>query len=94
MEISFLQILLYVLGAGLLLSLIILVIKIIYSVNRINFLLDSIERKMKTIDKAFTTVDKIVDTFSLASDRFVDSVTSIVNKIFKKKKVKKEREDD
>lgn len=94
MEISFLQMLLYVLGAALLSVLIILVIKLIYSVNRINFLLDNVERKMKTIDKAFTAVDKIVDTFSFASDRFVDSATALVNKIFKKKKVKKEREDD
>ena len=94
MEISFLQILLYVLGAGLLLALIILVVKLIYSVNRINFLLDNIERKMRTIDKAFTAVDKIVDTFSLASDRLVDGVTSIVSKMFRKKKNKKEREDD
>lgn len=94
MEISFLQILLYVLGAALLLSLIILVIKVIYSVNRINYLLDSVSMKMKTVDKAFVAVDKIVDTFSLASDRFVDSATSLITKIFKKKKVKKEREDD
>ncbi len=91
---SFLQILLYVLGAGLLFALIILVIKLIYSVNRINYLLDNIERKMRTIDKAFTAVDRVVDALSLASDRFVDGMTSIVSKVFKKKKVKKEREDD
>ena len=90
---EFLQILLYVLGSGLLLSLIILVIKVIYSINRINYLLDSVTMKMKTIDKAFVAVDKIVDTFSLASDRFVDSATSFITKIFKKKN-KKEREDD
>ncbi len=91
---SFLQIMLYVLGAGLLFALIILVIKLIYSVNRINYLLDNIERKMRTVDKAFTAVDRVVDALSLASDRFVDGLTSIVSKVFKKKKVKKEREDD
>jgi len=91
---SFLQILLYVLGAGLLFALIILVVKLIFSVNRINFLLDNIERKMKTVDKAFTAVDRVVDAISFASDRFVDGLTSIVGKVFKKKKVKKESEDD
>ena len=49
---------------------------------------------MKTVDKAFTAVDRVVDAISFASDRFVDGLTSIVGKVFKKKKVKKESEDD
>ena len=94
MEMNFLQMLLYILGAGLLIALIVLVIKLIYSVNRINFMLDNVERKMKTVDKAFNAIDKVVDTISLASDRFVDGATSLINKIFSKKKKDKEREDD
>ena len=41
MDTNFLQILLYILGSGLLIALIVLVIKLIYSVNRINFILDN-----------------------------------------------------
>ena len=94
MDTNFLVIMLYVLGAVLLVALIVLVIKVIYSVNRINFLLDNIERKMKTFDKAFNAVDKVVDSLSFASDKFVDGLTSIVNKVFKKKKNKKESEEN
>ena len=94
MNADFLVIMLYVLGAVLLVALIVLVIKIIYSVNRINFLLDNVERKMKTFDKAFNAVDKVVDTLSFASDKFVDGLTSIVSKVFKKKKNKIEKESE
>lgn len=86
---EFLQILLYFLGAVLLVALIVLVIKLIYSINRINSILDNVEVKMKTFDKAFSTVDRIVDTFSLVSDRLVDSLSSVIGKMFSHKKTKK-----
>ena len=58
MDISFLQILLYVLGAIFLVCLIVLSIKVIYTVNRINFLLDNIERKISVLDKARVAKEK------------------------------------
>ncbi len=94
MDYSYLQFLLYVLGAVLLGSLIILVIKLVYSVNRINSILDSVEKKMKTVDKAFGAVDKIVDSFSSATDKVVDGVASVINKIFSHKKKKNRIKDD
>ena len=92
MDITFLQVLLYVLGAVLMVCLIVLVIKTIYTVNRINFLLDNIERKMKVIDQIFNAVDRFADSFSLATDKITNSLMNVVSKMFKKKK--KEREDD
>ena len=97
MEVGFLQILLYVLGAVLLVALIILVIKLVYSVNRINSILDNVENKMRTFDKAFVAVDKMVDSFSMVSDKVVDGVASVINKIFThKRKTRniKEREEE
>ena len=88
MDTSYLQFLLYVLGAVLLGALIVLVIKLIYSINRVNEILDSVERKMKTVDKAFNAVDKIVDSFSAATDRVVDGVASLISKVFNHKKRK------
>lgn len=88
MDMSYLQFLLYVLGAVLLGTLIVLVIKLIYSINRVNEILDNVERKMKTVDKAFNAVDKIVDSFSVATDRVVDGMASIISKIFNHKKKK------
>ena len=94
MEITFLQIILYVLGAVLLVTLIVLAIKLVYSVNRINSILDSVERKMRTVDKAFNAIDRVVDSLSIASDRIVDRVASLVGRVFNgKRKNKKEKED-
>ena len=88
MDASYLQFLLYVLGAILLGALIVLVIKLIYSINRVNVILDSVERKMKTVDKAFNAVDKIVDSFSAVTDKVVDGIASAIGKVFSHKKKK------
>ena len=94
MDVSYLQFLLYVLGAVLIGSLIILVIKLIDSVNRVNSILDSVETKMKTVDRAFGAVDRIVDSLSLAADKVVDGVASGISKVFSNKKKKKDIKDD
>ena len=89
-----LPIILYVLGAVLLVALIVLTIKLIYSVERINVLLDGVERKMKTIDKIFGAVDNVTDSVAALSDRIVDGVASIISKVFGRKKKRKEIEED
>ena len=89
MDTGFLQILLYILGSILLIALIVLVIKLVYSINRVNSILDNVELKMKTFDKAFVAIDKVVDSFSLVSDRLVDGVASVISKLFTHKKTSK-----
>jgi len=87
-----LPIILYVLGAVLLVALIVLTIKLIYSVERINVLLDGVERKMKTVDKIFGAVDNMADAFAALSDKVVDGIAGIINKVFGGRK-KKRRKD-
>ena len=98
MDVSYLQFLLYVLGAVLLGALIILVIKLVYSISRINMILDSLEKKLRTVDKAFGAVDRIVDAFSLATDKVVEGISNSISKVFnhkkKKSKIKEEVEED
>ena len=94
MDVSYFQVVLYVLGAVLLGALIVLVIKLVYSVNRINSILDSVERKMKTVDKAFGAVDRIVDTFSAVTDKVVDGIASGISKVFSHKKKKSKIDDE
>jgi len=98
MDTSYLQFLLYILGAVLLGALIVLVVKLVYSVNRINSILDSVESKMKTVDKAFGAVDRLVDSFSAVTDKIVDGLASGISKIFnhkkKKSRIKEEMEED
>ncbi len=98
MEASYMQFLLYVLGAVLLGALIVLVIKLVYSVNRINSILDSVDKKIKTFDKAFVAVDRVVDSFSQVSDKVVDGIANMINKVFshkkKKNRIKNEIEEE
>lgn len=94
MDVSYLQFLLYVLGAVLLGALIVLVVKLVYSVNHINNILDSVEKKMKTVDKAFNAVDRLVDSFSSVTDRVVDGVAGVISKVFNHKKKSKIREKE
>ena len=94
MDTSYLQFLLYVLGAVLLGALIVLVIKLVYSVNRINSILDSVEKKMKTVDKAFGAVDRLVDSFSAVTDKVVDGIAAGISKVFNRKKKKTKEEDE
>ena len=93
MDISYMQFLLYVLGAILLGALIVLVVKLVYSVNRINSILDSVESKMKTVDKAFGAVDRLVDSFSSVTDKIVDGIASGISKIFNHKKRKNKKDE-
>jgi len=98
MDVSYLQFLLYVLGAVLLGVLIVLVVKLIYSINRVNAILDNVEKKIKTVDKAFNAVDRLVDSFSFATDKIVDGVSNAISKVFshkkKKERIKKEVEKE
>ena len=94
MDTSYLQFLLYVLGAVLLGALIVLVIKLVYSVNRINSILDSVEKKMKTVDKAFGAVDRLVDSFSAVTDKVVDGASHLLGSIFKRKKRKNDDDEE
>ena len=94
MDVSYLQFLLYVLGAVLLGALIVLVVKLVGSVNHINTILDSVEKKMKTVDKAFGAVDRLVDSFSSLTDKVVDGIASGISKIFNHKKKKNKIKDN
>ena len=90
-----LEIILYLLGSILLVTLIVLSVKLIKSIDRINLLLDSVEKKMKTVDQVFAVVDKVADTFAIFSDRVVDGISTIISKMFvkKTKKVEKIKEE-
>ena len=87
-----LPIILYVLGAVLLVALIVLTIKLIYTVERVNVLLDGVERKMKTVDKIFGAVDNMADAFAALSDKIVDGIAGIINKVFGGRRKKRNKD--
>lgn len=89
-----LEIILYLLGSILLVTLIVLSVKLIKSIDRINLLLDSVEQKMKTVDQVFGVIDKVADTFAIFSDKMVDGLSGFISKLFtRRKKVEKIKEE-
>lgn len=88
---TFLMILLCMLGSILLVVLIILSIKLIATVDRVNSMLDEVNVKIGKLDKLFKVVDLVTDNMAMISDKIVDGVSSVIRKIFNRKK---ERKDD
>ena len=91
---TFFPVLMYILGAILLGCLIVLVIKLIYTVEKTNNILDDVEAKIKTLDGFFYAIDKTSSTISSLSDRFFDRILSFASKFRGKKRKKVEKEED
>lgn len=85
-----LPIILYSLGAILLVVLIILGIKLIQSVDKTNKLLDDVQKKVSSLDALFHIIDTMTDTLSGLTERVVDLISGTISKIFKRKKIKEE----
>ena len=88
--IQILSIILYSLGIILLLVLIILSVKLIHTVDKTNKILDDIYSKTKSLNGLFDAIDKVTDTLCTLSDSLVGKVTSVIGKIFPKKRRKKD----
>lgn len=80
-----LLLILYSLGSILLVVLIILGIKLIITMNKIEDVVDDINKKVKSLDGFFSIVDFTTDKLAMLSDKFVDTIASLINRIFKKK---------
>lgn len=93
-----LPIILYFLGAVLLIVVIILISKLITTVDKVNILLDDVEGKSQKLNGLFDAVEKLGDTLSVANNKITGVVAGVINKLFKGKKKKKnisiEEEED
>ncbi len=87
-------ILLYFLGAVLLFVIILLCLKLVDTVEKVNVLLDDIIAKSKSLDNLFGAIDSVGDTISSINLKFVNTISSIVGKLFKRRKAKKNIEED
>jgi len=83
-----LPIILYILGSILLIVLIILGIKLIVTMNKIENVVDDINGKVKSLNGFFSMIDNTADKLALLSDRFVDTITSLIKRIFMRKEKK------
>lgn len=81
---------LYILGAILLVTLIILTIKLIITMNKIEKVVDNITVKVKTLDSLFEMVGLVTGKFTTITDKVVDSIALLIERIFKGKEDKNE----
>lgn len=90
-------IILYFLGAVLLVVIIILITKLISTVDKVNILLDDIEGKSQSLNGLFDAIGKVGDTLSVANNKVTGFVAGIASKLFKQKRKRKkdiEEEDE
>lgn len=90
-------IILYFLGAVLLVVVIILITKLISTVDKVNILLDDIEDKSQSLNGLFDAISRIGDTLSAANNRVTGFIAGIASKLFKQKRKRKkdiEEEDE
>ena len=84
--IDVLSIILYILGSILLIVLIILGIKLIITMNKISEITDDISTKLKSLNGFFSVIDFATDKLATITDKFVETVTSLIRRIFRQKK--------
>ncbi len=89
-----LQVLLYILGSILLIVLIILGIKLIITMNKIENVVDDINVKVNKLNGLFSIIDLTTDKLALLSDKLVDGISSLVRKVFSRKKRKDDEIDE
>ena len=87
-------IILYFLGAVLLVVVIILITKLITTVDKVNILLDDVEEKSQSLNGLFDAIGKIGDTLSAANNRVTGFVAGIASKLFKEKRKRKKSKDE
>ncbi len=81
---------LYILGAILLVTLIILTIKLIITLNKIEKVVDNISVKVKTLDSLFEMIGLVTGKFTTITDKIVDNIALLIEKLFKRKEDKNE----
>lgn len=87
---TILSVLLYVVCIILLVVLIILGIRLIQLLKKVDRIVDNVEEKVNLLNGTFELVNKATNTISMIGDSFVNTVTSLVTKVFRRKNKNKE----
>ena len=81
-----LPVILYILGAILLVALIVLTVKLIITMDKIEKIVDNITVKVKSLDGVFEVASLVTGKVTFITDKIVDFVSMIIEKIFNKGK--------
>ena len=91
---DFLLILLTVLGIIFITTLIILCVRLNFTLSKVDTMLDDILKKLDTVNNVFEMIDKVTDSINLINDKMVEKIVSLITKIFAKRKKKEEIEEE
>ena len=84
--IEMLPVIIYLLLIVLLIILIILGIKLIIVINKADKLVSDVQEKVNSFNSVFRLVNIISDRLSIGVTTIIDSIISLINKLFKKRK--------
>lgn len=88
----FFPFLIYLLGSGLLLTLIILIIRLIKTLGKIDKVVDDVTYKSSKLNGIFDLIDNATDTVSLLGDKLATKIVSKITNIFDRRKKEEENE--
>ena len=80
-----LPVILYILGAILLVALIVLTVKLTITIHNIDKFVDNITEKVTALDGVFSVVNAVSNKFTFITDRVVNIIYSLIEKITKRK---------
>ena len=80
-----LPVILYILGAILLVALIVLTIKLTITRHKIDKVVDNITEKVTALDGLFSVVNAVSNKFTFITDKVVNIIYSLIEKITKRK---------
>ena len=83
-----LPVILYILGAILLVALIVLTIKLTITIHKIDKVVDNITEKVTALDGLFSVVNAVSNKFTFITDKVVNIIYSLIEKITKRKEEK------
>ncbi len=88
-----LPVVVYILSSILLVTLIILTIKVIITMNKIEKIVDNITVKIKTLDGVFSVIEIATNKFTSITDKVIDVITSLIQKVFNSKGKEKDKNE-
>lgn len=91
---SFLPLVIYLLLIALLIIGIILGIKTIITMGKVEKVVDSVNEKVESLNSIFSIIDFTTDKIASFTDKAVDFASNLFSKIWFKKKIEKEKNDE
>lgn len=91
---SFLSMVVYILGAVLLVVFIVLGIKLIHTVDKIDHILNELEIRLNKTYNMFRFIDNVNDKMALISDQLIDGIVMMIRKLFFKNKGKEDENNE